>query len=244
MVNLLYCEILKLKRSKMFLISILGSIVAPLMCFVGSIKAKLDDPGKIITYDNMFSETNLYTLLVFGIVVYGVIVAYLFCREYTEKTLKSMLTIPVSKVKFMLGKFIMLFGWIILLTLLSWVLTLFLCLVGPIEGGGSALVADYLIQFLLGGTFMFLALTPFVFLTLWLKNIVPPIIAAATITMVNAAISNKDISALFPWTAVYNIATGGTIPDYPLAYSYLIVIAVSVIGFMASLIYFKKTDVH
>ena len=49
LVNLLYCEFLKLKRSKMFLISVLGAMVAPIMVFAGLVKAKITEPDKILS---------------------------------------------------------------------------------------------------------------------------------------------------------------------------------------------------
>lgn len=90
----------------MFLISILGAMVAPIMVFAGLIKVKITEPEKVITYWDMMEQTNLYMLLFFGIIVYGVIAAYLFSREYSENTLKSILTVPVSKEAFLIAKFL------------------------------------------------------------------------------------------------------------------------------------------
>ena len=120
MYNVVSGEFLKLKRSKMFLICILGSFTAPIMVFIGLIKSRLENPAMIITYGDLLDETNMYVVLLFGLVVYVVIAAYLFSREYTEHTLKSVISAPVSRSKYVTGKYIMFFIWVMLLTMVAW----------------------------------------------------------------------------------------------------------------------------
>lgn len=135
MVNLFYTELLKLKRSNMFLISIIGAGVAPFLVVVASyIHIKTKQPTPTIWFHQLFTEVNLYTTLVIGFPLYGVVVAYLFTREYAEDTLKNLLTIPVSRISFIISKFIILFLWIMMLTLVAWSLTLILGLLGNFPG--------------------------------------------------------------------------------------------------------------
>lgn len=243
MVDLLYCEFLKLKRSKIFFISIVAAFVPPLMVFVGWMKSNINGRNMFVTYEVLFSNTNLYTMLLFGIIVYCVITADLFSREYTENTLKNILTIPVSKTKFILGKFIMLYFWIIGLTLITWITTLILGIIGSAGGFSRVAITSSLIEFIVGASLLFLSLTPFVFVTLWFKNIVPTMIFAAAVTMINIALANDDLAALFPWSASQIIASGTNISQYSSTLSYISVLSTSIIGFMASMIYFKKQDI-
>ncbi|WP_140159013.1 ABC transporter permease [Bacillus thuringiensis] len=139
MVNLLYTELLKLKRSNMFLISIIGAGVAPFLVVVASyIHIKTKQPTPTIWFHQLFTDVNLYTTLVIGFPLYGVVVAYLLTREYAEDTLKNLLTIPVSRISFIISKFIILFLWIMMLTLVAWALTLILGLLGNFPGFSRA----------------------------------------------------------------------------------------------------------
>ncbi len=243
MVNLIYCEFLKLKRSKMFLISILGAMVAPIMVFAGLIKAKITQPEKIVTYWDMLEQTNLYMLLLFGIIVYGVIAAYLFSREYSEKTLKSILTIPVSKEAFLSAKFLMLFIWMMIITLVAWISTLLLSIFGNAADFSGAVIIHSLKEYFLGAMLLYLTMSPFVFITLWLKNIVTPIIAVATVVLANVALANEDLAALFPWSSPYLIASGDIEKlSYSVATAVIIIIVVFLVGIVASFAYFKKQD--
>ncbi|SFD69820.1 bacitracin transport system permease protein [Bacillus sp. 491mf] len=245
MVNLLYTELLKLKRSNMFLISIIGAAVAPFMIVVASyIHVKTKQPTKAILFTDLFTDAHLYTLLVIGVPLYGVVTAYLFNREYTENTLKNLLTIPVSRIRFIISKFILLFIWIMILTMVSWGLTLLLGLLGSFPGLSNALILQSFMKFLIGGGFLFILSTPIVFLTLIMKTYVSPIILTIVITMINVMTANSEHKDLFPWAATIDIVNNKLQPTYPPEYSYVIIAATAIIGFIATIFYFKRVDIH
>lgn len=244
MVNLLYTELLKLKRAKMFMVSLIGAAAAPVMVFIGYLDAKAKKPEIPVLFSEAFSETNLYVLLLIGTLLYGVITAYLFHREVAEDTLKNLLTIPVSRTSLIVSKLVLLFIWILVLTLVAWGLIFLLGLIGQYEGLNAAVLLQSLKQFLLGGSLLFLLSTPTIFVTCLFKNYVPTIIFTAVITMGNVALANRAYKALFPWSAVHVIADNGFVPEYPPEYSYIAILITSIAGFVATLIYFKKVDIH
>lgn len=245
MYNVVHGEFLKLKRSKMFLICILGSFTAPIMVFIGLIKSQLENPAMVITYMELLDETNMYVVLLFGLVVYVVIAAYLFSREYTEHTLKSIISTPVSRVKFITGKYIMFFIWVMLLTMVAWVGTMLLATIGGASDFSWAIVSQSFYKFYAAAILLYLTLTPFVFITLWMKSLVPAIVVAAAISMGNVALFNDSLAALFPWTSAFLLGTGqlgtyGYTPTIPL----VIIMVTFLAGLLASFIYFKKEDVR
>ncbi|XEC94881.1 ABC transporter permease [Paenibacillus tarimensis] len=245
MVNLLYTEILKLKRSRMFLLSIIGSAVAPFMVVVSTyIHIKTKKPTLFVSFEEIFFDSNLYTVLLVGVPLYGVVTAYLFNREYTEDTLKNLLTIPVSRTSIMLSKMLLLFLWIMLLTLVAWGLTLLLGVLGQFEGLSTLLIVDSLRKFMIAGVFLFILSTPIILITIVLKNFVPTIVLTIVITLINVMSSNSDYKGLIPWTAAFDIANGTLIPAYPPEYSYIVIGATSITGFITTLVYFRKADIH
>ncbi|CAM4218631.1 bacitracin ABC transporter permease [Bacillus manliponensis] len=245
MVNLLYTELLKLKRSKMFLISIIGAAVAPFMIvFASYVYREADKLPKPVTFYDLFYDTNLYTFLVIGIPLYGVVTAYLFNREYAEDTLKNLLTIPVSRISFIMSKFITLFLWIMMLVFVAWVLTLCFGLLGSFDGLSVSLLITSFRQFLIGGVLLFILSTPIILITIMLKNYVPTIIFTIVITMINVMAANSEHRDLFPWSAAGDIARSELLPTYPPEYSYVLIMATSFIGFVAVITYFKKTDIQ
>ncbi|MGF7034825.1 bacitracin transport system permease protein [Paenibacillus mucilaginosus] len=244
MVNLLYTELLKLKRARMFLVSLIGAAAAPAMMFLGLLDFHMRRPGETVTFAKVFEDTNLYVMLLIGTLLYGVITAYLFQREYTEDTLKNLLTIPVSRTSLIVSKLLLLCLWIAVLTLTAWVLALAAGLLGGAEGLDADVLLQSLGQYLAGGGLLFLLSTPTMFVTFLFKNYVPTIIFTSVITMGNVALANRDYKALFPWSAVQVIAGGGQVDAYPIHYSYLAVGLASLAGFVATLIYFKRADIQ
>lgn len=248
MVNLLHSELLKLKRSKMLLISFLGALVTPSMMVAGAIKMHYSDPDTIITLYRLFDDSLLYIMCLFGTIVYAVVAAYLFSREYSENTLKHILTVPVSKTAFIISKFIMLFLWIMALTLISWagiyILAAGFHAVYGLAEFSFAVAAEFLWKMVVGGALMFLTTSPIVFLSLWSKSLVLPVIAATAIAMGNVMLSNEDLGALFPWTSSYFLITD-KIESTGHSYSIVIclIAVVSIVGFIASGYYFNKEDV-
>ncbi|MBS4536296.1 ABC transporter permease [Clostridium sp. D2Q-14] len=244
MVNLIRSELLKLKRSKMIIISILGAMVTPIMVFVGVLKAKFTTADKIVTYADIFSESNLYIMLLFGVIVYTVIGSYLFSREYVEKTLKIILTVPVSRVTFIVVKFLMLLVWIIALTVITWVCSLFFAVLSRASEFSMLILKQSIIEYFWGGILLFLMISPFVFIAIYSKGVVVPIITAASVVMINIAVSNENLAALFPWTSSYLLVTGQIEnTGYPMWLAIFLISLVSLSGFISSVIYFKKEDI-
>ncbi len=249
MVNLIYCELLKLKRSRMLLISFLGAVVTPLLMIVDAVKIRYSAPDTTITLENFYSSCLLYTMVLVGPIVYTVIAAHLFSREYVERTLKNILTIPVSKFSFIMSKFCMLFIWIVALSFVSWasmfvLAALYHGVVGIAEFS-MAVVVNYLGRMLLGSVLMFLTISLFVFLAIWTKGLVVPVIAATTIVMGNAALSNEALGALYPWTASYLVVSGRMAETgYPYSLAVGLIALVSIVGFVASVVYFHQEDIR
>ncbi|MCR8645449.1 ABC transporter permease [Paenibacillus sp. N1-5-1-14] len=243
MVNLVYTELLKLRRAKMFMISLIGAVAAPIMVFIGYLDNMAKNPGKPVLFSDVWSDTNLYVTLLIGTLLYGVITAYLFIREFTEDTMKNLLTIPVSRIGIIFSKLVLLFLWIMILTFTSWVLILILGLLAQYEGMSIGVILQSLKEFLIGGSLLFLLSTPTMFVAFLFKNYVPTIIFTAVITMGNVAITNRDYKAVFPWSAAHVIAESSYVPAYPPFYSYAAILAATVIGLVATIVYFKKMDI-
>lgn len=248
MANLIYCELLKLKRSKVLLISLLGVLATPLMILLEALQTHFKHPEQIFTLSDLYDNSLIYIMLLIGMMVYTVIVAYLFSREYTEKTLKSILPIPVSKKSLAISKFFILFLWITVLTIFTWASMLGLAAIYHGVFGMSEFQLSvawiWLVKMLFGGILMFLTISPFAFLAEKTKGLVVPMIAASVIVMGSAALSNQDIGALYPWTATFFMVKGrlaGT--GYPIWLAISSIALTSILGFAATFIYFQKEDI-
>ncbi len=227
----------------MFLISIIGAAVAPFIVVIGSYITQ-DEVVEPVLFDELFYQTNLYTVLVIGVPLYGVVTAYLFNREYVEDTLKNLLTIPVSRMKFLLSKCILLFMWIMVLTFVSWSLTLIFGLLAQFDGLSNSLFIESFQKAMVGGVLCFILSSPVIWITLITKNYVPPIILTILATLLNVMSGNSEHRGLFPWAAAGDIANKTLLATYPPEYSYFGIAATSLVGFIATIVYFQKADIH
>src|SRR5699024_12702229 len=127
-------------------------------------------------FKELFYNVNLYTVLIIGAPLYGVVTTYLFNREYVANTIKNILTIPVSRASFTMSKTLLLSMWIMMLPVIAWFLTLFLGLLKQFDGLYISLVVESFNEFSIGGVLLFIFSKPIILVTLVMKNYVPTII--------------------------------------------------------------------
>lgn len=248
MLNLIHCELMKLKHSKMVWLSILGVMATPCMMLVEAMQQHAEHPNQIPALADVYDNSLLYVMLLINMMIYVAITAYLFSREYAEDTLKTILPVPVSRTAFLAGKFVVLLLWVLGLTFVTWAGTFVLfgvyhLLIGMAEFHLS-IAFTWLMKYLLGNILVVFSLSPFAFLAEKTRGLVAPMIVSAVIVLGNAALSNQKWGALFPWTATYFLVDG-RIKDtgYPFSLAVIILVIVSLIGFVATMQYFKHEDI-
>lgn len=247
MLNLVYCELLKLRRSKMLLLSILGVFSTPCMMFIEALQTHFQRPEEVFTLADIYDSSLLYIMILTNMMIYVAITAYLFSREYSESTLKTILPIPVSRTKFVIGKFFALLLWIVMLTLVTWtgifaLSGLYHILIG-MDGFSFVIAVEWLLKFMLGNLLVYLTVSPFAFIAEKTKGFVAPVIASSVIVMGSAAICNQDFGAFYPWTATFFLIKGKLAStSYPPLLAISIIILVSVIGFFTTFHHFQKED--
>ena len=232
-------EFLKLKRSKIFLLSLLGAILPPLLMFIAVTSF---DEGQ--TFEALFTNVNMYMSAMFAVMIFAIIISYLFGREYNEHTLKTMLTIPVSRSKFLLSKYVMFLVWIVILTIVTSISTLIFGFIAGLDGFSLSLSAKCFAQLLYANVLLFLTFSPFVFISLFITNMVPAMVGGAALALVNLMVYGQNWAPFVPWVCPYLIASG-EIAQYgvSITVSYAIILATFLIGLVISHSYFIKTDV-
>jgi ABC-2 type transport system permease protein/bacitracin transport system permease protein len=240
MLTFIEMEFLKLKRSNIFLLSIMGAILPPLLMFIATFA--FDETQ---TFEMLFSSVNMYMSALFAILLFAIMISYLFGREYNEHTLKTMLTIPISRGKFLLTKYLMFLVWILILTVVTSLSTLMFGFIAGLDGFSLKVLVDGFVQLLYGNVLLFLTFSPFVFLSLLITNMVPAMVGGAALTLVNMLIYGQNWAPYVPWVCPYLIASG-EIADYSasISVSYGLILLTFVIGLIISYLYFTKTDVN
>lgn len=239
MLTFIEMEFLKLKRSKIFLLSLMGAILPPLLMFIA-----VTSFGEGQTFEALFTNVNMYMSAMFAVLIFAIIISYLFGREYNEHTLKTMLTIPISRGKFLMSKYVMFLVWILILTVVTSISTLIFGFMAGLEGFTVKLFIDSFVQLLFANVLLFLTFSPFVFLSLFITNMVPAMVGGAALTLVNLMVYGQNWAPFVPWVCPYLIASG-EIAEYStsISVSYGIILATFIVGMVISYIYFTKKDV-
>ena len=106
MINIMYSEFLKLKKSYLSALVLLGGVFIPVMMLVSEI---IDNSYEAINKDlclNLIANINIFQLQFLNIIMFSIVAGYVFSREYTNRTVNSLYSYPISKFKIVLGKFI------------------------------------------------------------------------------------------------------------------------------------------
>ena len=124
----IWAESLKLRRSRILWISIVASVFMPLM--LGLVQAGIIGTP---TFEGNGSEWQQYlTMLgslisIGGLIGFGFAFSWLFGREYSDRTVKDLLALPMSRSKIVLAKLLITAVWCLGLALLAFG---FACLFG------------------------------------------------------------------------------------------------------------------
>lgn len=240
MLNYIKAEFLKLKRSKLLLMVLLGTI-AP----AGLMSAILvfGDVGPQ-TMEYFLNDINFYGLILFNVIIYAMLASYMIVMEYNDHTIKSVLTVPISRNKFILVKFLAFEIIVILLSLLNYFVSVAL---GYLAGNTDItvnLLGNQFVQFLGGNFLLSIVLTPFIFISLLFKNVIPTVICGVVVSFSSSIIYNSQYAPLSPFTLpILIIKKTLDSYNYGVVTPGAIFIITCIVGLIVSMIYFNKTDV-
>ena len=196
------------------------------------------------SFDALFSTVNMYMSALFAILLFSIIISYLFGREYNEHTLKTMLTVPISRGKFLISKYVMFLIWILILTVVTSLSTLAFGFAAGLTGFTLQLFINSFAELLFANILLFLTFSPFVFISLFITNMVPAMVGGASLTLVSLLVNGQSWAPYVPWACPYLISSG-EIADYgvSLMIPYGVILVTFLIGIVVSYIYFTKKDV-
>lgn len=239
MLTFIKMEFLKLKRSKIFLLSILMAALPSVLMFIATFA--FDETQ---SFDALFSTVNMYMSALFAILLFSIIISYLFGREYNEHTLKTMLTVPISRGKFLISKYVMFLIWILILTVVTSLSTLAFGFAAGLTGFTLQLFINSFAELLFANILLFLTFSPFVFISLFITNMVPAMVGGASLTLVSLLVNGQSWAPYVPWACPY-LLSSGEIADYgvSLIIPYGVILVTFLIGIVVSYIYFTKKDV-
>lgn len=115
MLNIIYCELLKLKKSYIVPVAAIGGMF---MSILFQLVALVYKDSKQ-TFEQYSSNLEMPNILLLYTILFSLMAGYVFSREFTDKTSSVVYTYPMSRIKIFIGKLIIIDGLITLVYLVK-----------------------------------------------------------------------------------------------------------------------------
>ena len=246
-----WVELLKASRSKMPLLTVLGFAMVPLGG--GFFMIVLKDPEMARRMGLISDKAHLtmgaadwvnylrfLTLAVGagGTFLFGLIAAWVFGREYSDRTAKDLLALPTSRSAIVLSKFIVIAIW-------SATLVAITCLITFCVGTALALPEGSPQLFWQSGTTLAVALcltlalvTPFAWSASAWRGYLPPIGVMILAMILSQFANGAGYGEFFPWSVPALFVQGESLGTI----SYILVILTGILGLVGIFAWWEYAD--
>lgn len=251
-----YAEGLKAFRSKVPLFTALGFLIAPVVGglfmvilkdpeaakSMGLISAKAQLAAGVADWPTFFNMLAQATAIG-GAMVFAIVTTWVFGREFSDHTVKDLLSLPTSREAIIAAKFTVVVFWTLLLTLLVYGIGLLIGYAVVIPGWSFELFQSATMD-IIGASILTILLLPFVAFMASIGRGFMPAFGWAVLTVVMAQIAAAlGWGGWFPWAipALFSRVAGAR-GEYLGVHSYIILILASLIGTVATFYWWRNAD--
>lgn len=254
MLNVLYAELLKLRHSKMPWLVLIGALPANLVTLFAFLPRVTPDGSRAgIDLQDMFYRQGMM-LVMMGPAIFALMTAYVFTREYQERTINQLFSYPVSRIRILAAKLSIVFGLIAVTSALSCTAVFAVSLLQLFKGHLDLEVLwmgarmNLIVCALSFGTIPVAAAVSLIG-----KNVIPTAVlgVVATIVTVIGEIGHGRGGILFPWLAPYwpvrDLAQGiaDNVGPNPYALPAMVILSLTfALSLVFSIAYYARADVH
>lgn len=255
LIQAIIAEFVKLKHTKIswatFVAFALGPIIGGLFLVILSNPSLNHSPtltAKAIAMSfavdwNSYIEMLAQVVGVGGILVFGFVASWVFGREYSDRTVKDLLAMPVSRSTILNAKFVCYTCWCIMLSISNLVIgSIIGSILGLSPSADGSIVESLSIYFTtvlitipLGTFAAFFALAG--------RGYLSPLAFVCLTIVVGQIIAAIGFANYFPWAVpgLYS-ASGGEFRDQLPLGSYLLLGVTSVAGYLTSISWWRNAD--
>ncbi|MCL2882598.1 MAG: ABC transporter permease [Coriobacteriia bacterium] len=227
-VSVMYCECVKLLRSKVFWLAFAFFAVA-----LGVLAFGIKPRTWTVFFNNFLPLTGSM-----GLIVSFFISAWVFGREFSDKTNKDLIAKPVPRTTVVLSKFLIIAAWSLIFMVFLFLFSLAMGLALGFSGFSTALLlhaaAKFVVAFLL---YIFLA-TPGAFFASLFKGILAPIGILFIVAIASNIIGNSGAAPYFPWTIPTILRVTGSLNPV----SIVILIATGAAGLEGTFVWWRFAE--
>lgn len=249
-------ELLKIRHSRIIVITFIAISIAPVMggIFVliirnpealaraGALAVKIramNVTSSWVFYIDMLTQT----MGIGGLLLFAFVASWIFGREYSDGTAKDLLSLPVTRIEIIHGKFAVYLLWCIGLSLANLLIGFGIGAILSLSEFNIELLTNGLITYL-NTTLLTAALgTPIAFFAILGKGYLAPLGLVSICIVFAQIIAATGYGHYFPWAipGMYS-GTGGELKNSLSSLSYLILLLTSITGYVLTIAWWKYAD--
>lgn len=252
----LWAETLKARRSKVPLLAAIGITLAPLMdglfMFIMKDPERARDMGLLSVKAQMAMSTaewgTFFSVLsqaiaIGGVMVFSIVTAWIFGREFSDHTAKDLMALPTSRESIVSAKLLVITVWVLMVSLWTYLVGLLIGSLLDIPGWTVGLAWQSFLDILATAGMTLLLMTPVAFIASMGRGYLPPLGWAVLTIFFAQIIAATGWGDWFPWS-VPALFSGAAGPRDQLigVHSYILVIAAGIAGLMATFYWWRNAD--
>ncbi|HKY55083.1 MAG TPA: ABC transporter permease [Anaerolineales bacterium] len=255
-VSALWAEALKARRSKVPLLASLGFTLAPLMdglfMFImkdpdraremGLLSVKAQLAMSTADWPTFFSVLT-QAIAVGGVIVFSIVTAWVFGREYSDHTAKDLMALPTSREKIVTAKLIIISAWVLVTILWIYLIALIVGNLVNIPGWTNGLAWNSFHEVLVTAGMTLFLMTPVAFIASMGRGYLPPLGWAVLTIFFSQIIAATGWGDWFPWSvpALHSGVVGPRAEQLG-THSYMLLILAGIIGLAATFWWWRNAD--
>ncbi|PKP22447.1 MAG: bacitracin ABC transporter permease [Bacteroidetes bacterium HGW-Bacteroidetes-21] len=251
------CEYKKVSHSKMLWITIVLFTFIPmmmgLMIYVvrhPEISAKM---GLIAAKASLFGNADWpaffgilhQSVATIGLIGYGFVAAWIFGREHSERTMKDLIALPISRSYIVTAKFLVAIVWCLFLSVILIAVGLMMGKWVGISGWSHEVFVHGMTKYFVTSFMTLLLITPVAFFAGYGRGIIVPIGFVIITLILSQFIAIAGFGAFFPWAIPgLNTVPEGTEGMQLFPISYVILVLTCLAGYLGTLAWWRFADHH
>jgi ABC-2 type transport system permease protein len=179
-----------------------------------------------------------------GILIFGFVASWLFGREYSDGTAKDLLALPISRAKILNAKFIYYLIWCIALVTSNLLLGLIFGALLQLEGWRFIDFLSNLRIYFITTLLTILLNAPVALFALVGRGYLMPLGVVTVLLVLAQILGAMGIGQYFPWSVpgIYSGSGGEELKTQLDSISYVILIVTGIVGYIASIYWWKYSD--
>lgn len=252
-------ELTKTRKSKVFWITLIFfAFIAVMMGFlmfvskhpeIAENSAVLSTKASLIAAPDWpsYMDLQIQLVLILGIIGPGFVATWVFGREYSDRVLKDIMALPVSRFSIAAAKFVIIFIWSVLLIIILFTIGITAGFILKLDEWTNDFFLSSSAVYAMTSFLTIILFTPIAFITCASRGYLLPFATLILILMITqfSFIGFEGITPYFPWSvpALYSGIAGPGISPAGF-YSYLILAFTSIAGFLGTAAWWRYADHH